>query len=206
MTGDAPNDNEVGEAAVRSRVTAILLDWRTEGASVSTARLAEALYPELRRIAGGLMRRERSGHTLQPTALVSEAFLKLVDQTRIEWRDRAHFLGIAARVMRQILVDHARRHGALKRGADMTRVTFDEGLGHGADRDVGLLDLNDALDRFAAVDERGAQVVELRVFAGATVEEIAHALGVSRRTVDHDWAVARMWLARDLTPAPPRHP
>jgi RNA polymerase sigma factor (TIGR02999 family) len=190
---------------VQSRITRILLDARAEGGPASTARLAEALYPELRQVAGSLMRRERPNHTLQPTALVGEAFLKLVDQTRIEWRDRAHFLGIAARVMRQILVDYARTRGAEKRGADMTRVTFDEGLGHGADREVGLLALHDALERFAAVDARGAQVVELRVFAGATVEEIAHTLGVSKRTVDTDWAVARMWLARDLNPpAPPR--
>jgi RNA polymerase sigma factor (TIGR02999 family) len=191
--------------AVRTRITRILLDARAEGGPASTARLAEALYPELRQVAGSLMRRERPNHTLQPTALVGEAFLKLVDQTRIEWQDRAHFLGIAARVMRQILVDYARARGAEKRGDGMTRVTFDEGLGHGADREVGLLALHDALERFADVDARGAQVVELRVFAGATVEEIAHTLGVSKRTVDNDWAVARMWLARDLNPpAPPR--
>ena len=204
MTDDAPN--VTGEAAVRSRITRILLDARVDGGSASTAQLAEALYPELRRLAGSLMRRERPGHTLQPTALVGEAFLRLVDQTQIEWQDRAHFLGIAARVMRQILVDHARRHGALKRGAEMARVTFDEDLGHGADRDIGLLALHDALERFAGVDARGAQVVELRVFGGATVDEIAHTLGVSKRTVDNDWAVARMWLARELNPpAPPRH-
>jgi RNA polymerase sigma factor (TIGR02999 family) len=191
--------------AVRTRITRILLDARAGGGPAATARLAEALYPELRQVAGSLMRRERPNHTLQPTALVGEAFLRLVDQTRIEWQDRAHFLGIAARVMRQILVDHARARAAEKRGAEMTRVTFDEGLGHGADREIGVLALHDALDRFAAVDARGAQVVELRVFAGATVEEIAHALGVSKRTVDNDWAVARMWLARDLSPpAPPR--
>ncbi len=192
------------ESDARSRITRILLDARAVGGPERTARLAEALYPELRRVAGSLMRRERVGHTLQPTALVGEAFLRLVDQTQIEWRDRAHFLGIAARVMRQILVDHARRHGALKRGAEMARVTFDEDLGHGADRDIGLLALHDALERFAAVDARGAQVVELRVFGGATVEEIAHTLGISKRTVDNDWAVARMWLARELNPpAPP---
>jgi RNA polymerase sigma factor (TIGR02999 family) len=188
---------------VRSRITRILLDSRSEGGPGSTARLAEALYPELRRLAGSLMRRERSGHTLQPTALVGEAFVRLVDQTRIEWQDRAHFLGIAARVMRQILVDHARRHAALKRGGEIERVTFDESLGHGSDRGIELLALHDALERFASVDERGARVVELRVFGGATLEEIAHTLGVSRRTVDNDWAVARMWLARELHPPAP---
>ena len=207
MTDEAPKDmrtGDAGDADARSRITRILLDSRTEGGPELTARLVEALYPELRRLAGSLMRRERSGHTLQPTALVGEAFLKLVDQTRIQWQDRAHFLGIAARVMRQILVDHARRHAALKRGAEMERVTFDESLGHGSDRGIGILALDDALERFAAVDRRGAQVVELRVFGGATVEEIAHTLQVSKRTVDNDWAVARMWLARELdAPAPP---
>jgi RNA polymerase sigma factor (TIGR02999 family) len=192
-----------GDAAVRARITSILLDARSEGGSGPTARLVEAVYPELRRLAGSLMRRERSGHTLQPTALVGEAFLRLVDQTRIQWQDRAHFLGIAARVMRQILVDHARRHAAHKRGAGTERVTFDESLGHGSEHGVTLLDLHEALERFAAVDPRGAQVVELRVFGGATVEEIAHTLGVSKRTVDTDWAVARMWLARELEAPPP---
>lgn len=203
MTDQASKDVSVGDAAARSRITRILLESRGEGGPGPTANLAEALYPELRRIAGSLMRRERSGHTLQPTALVGEAFVRLVDQTQIEWRDRAHFLGIAARVMRQILVDHARRHAALKRGGEMERVTFDESLGHGADREVELLALHDALERFAAVDDRGARVVELRVFGGATVEEIAHTLGVSKRTVDDDWAVARMWLARELNPPAP---
>jgi RNA polymerase sigma-70 factor (ECF subfamily) len=203
MTDHAPKDLDAGDGAVRSRITRILLDSREEGGAEATARLADALYPELRRVAGSLMRRERAGHTLQPTALVGEAFLRLVDQTRIQWQDRAHFLGIAARVMRQVLVDHARRHAALKRGAEMRRVTFDEGLGHGADQGIGLLALHDALERFTAVDPRGAQVVELRVFGGATVEEIALTLGVSKRTVDHDWAVARMWLARELEAPPP---
>jgi RNA polymerase sigma factor (TIGR02999 family) len=193
-----------GDGAARARITRILLDSRTDGGPDPTARLVEALYPELRRLAGSLMRRERPDHTLQPTALVSEAFLRLVDQTQVQWQDRAHFLGIAARVMRRILVEHARRHATLKRGAEIERVTFDERLGHGSDRGIGLLALDEALERFASVDRRGAQVVELRVFGGATVEEIAHTLGVSSRTVDNDWAFARMWLARELDPpAPP---
>jgi RNA polymerase sigma factor (TIGR02999 family) len=144
------------------------------------------------------MRRERRDHTLQPTALVGEVFLRLVDQTRIAWRDRAHFLGVAARVMRQILVDHARRHGAAKRGAGVWRVTFDESLGHGLPKDIEIVALHEALARLGEIDPRGAQVVELRVFGGSTVEEIAQTLGVSKRTVDGDWAVARMWLAREL--------
>ena len=184
---------------MRSEITEILLDARKSADSGATDRLVEALYPELHRMAQGLMRRERAGHTLQPTALVGEAFLRLVDQTRIEWQDRAHFLGIAARVMRQVLVDHARRHVAAKRGAEMQRVTFDESLGHGSDRGFEVLELHEALERLATLDPRGAQVVELRVFGGSTIEEVAHVLGVSKRTVDNDWAVARMWLARELT-------
>ncbi len=182
----------------RTRITEILVGSRHGGADDASARLAEALYPELRRLASALMRRERQDHTLQPTALVGEAFLRLVDQSKVEWKDRAHFLGIAARVMRQILVDHARRHGAAKRGAGVQMVTLDDNLSAGGGP-VELLFVNDALDRFALLDERGARVVEMRVFGGLTVDEIAAALGVSKRTVDNDWAVARMWLARELS-------
>jgi RNA polymerase sigma factor (TIGR02999 family) len=182
----------------RSRITQILVDARNSGGAAASARLAEALYPELRRLAAALMRRERQDHTLQPTALVAEAFLRLVDESRIEWKDRAHFLGIAARVMRQILVDHARRHGAAKRGAGARPITLDANLSGGAGP-VELLLVNDALDRFAVLDERGARVVEMRVFGGLTVDEIAAALGVSKRTVNNDWAMARMWLARELS-------
>ena len=185
----------------RTRITQILVDSRDDGAGDASARLAEALYPELRRLASALMRRERQDHTLQPTALVGEAFLRLVDQSSIEWKDRAHFLGIAARVMRQILVDHARRHGAAKRGAGVQMVTLDDNLS-GSAGPVELLVVNDALERFAQLDERGARVVEMRVFGGLTVDEIAAALGVSKRTVDNDWAVARMWLARELSASP----
>jgi RNA polymerase sigma factor (TIGR02999 family) len=160
--------------------------------------VVEALYPELRRIAGSLMRKERPGHTLQPTALVGEAFVRLVDERQITWQDRAHFLGIAARVMRQILVDHARRRGAAKRGGGGERVTFDERLGHGAARGLAVLDLQRALDRLEALDPRGARVAVLRLFGGLTVPEIAEVVGVAPRTVDGDWAVARRWLAREL--------
>lgn len=184
--------------AVRSEITRILQDARHGSRPEATADLAAALYPELRRIAGALMRRERPHHTLQPTALVGEAFIRLVDQSRIEWQDRAHFLGIAARLMRQILVDHARRRAADKRGSAAQRVTFDEALGHGSTEGAALLDLHRALERFEALDPRGARVAELRVFGGATVPEIAEVLGVSTRTVEADWAVARMWLTREL--------
>ena len=158
----------------------------------------EAVYPELKKLASGLMRRERPGHTLQPTALVHEAYLALVDDTQVDWQSRAHFFGAAANAMRRILVDHARARGAQKRGGDADRVTFDEALGHGAEQDIAVLDLDRVLERFAALDARAARIVELRVFAGLTVPEVATVLGVSRRTVDNEWAMARMWLGREL--------
>ena len=181
----------------RTRITQILVDARQAGGDAS-ARLAEALYPELRRLAAALMRGERQDHTLQPTALVGEAFIRLVDQSRIEWQDRSHFLGIAARVMRRVLVDHARRHGAAKRGAGAQLITLDDNIS-GSAGPLELLLVNDALDRLARIDERGARVAEMRVFGGLTIDEIAAALGVSKRTIDNDWAVARMWLARELS-------
>ena len=187
----------------RETVTRLLV--RLRGANEATRaealqQVLELLYPELRRLAAGLMRRERAGHTLQPTALVHEAFLDLVDETAIDWECRAHFMGVAARVMRRILVDHARRHGARKRGGGLRHVTLDEALHVGSpDRPLDVLHLDDALQRLASMDARGAQVVELRVFGGLTADEAATALGVSKRTVDTDWSVARMWLARELS-------
>jgi RNA polymerase sigma factor (TIGR02999 family) len=144
------------------------------------------------------MRRERAGHTLQPTAVLHEAFVRLVDQEPGGWQDRAHFLGFATRLMRQILVDHARRHQAAKRGAGGVRITLDEELAAQAEPSLDILDLDRALARYADLDPRGAQVAMLRVFGGLTVAEAAAHLGISPRTVDGDWAVARMWLAREL--------
>jgi RNA polymerase sigma-70 factor, ECF subfamily len=193
-------------AVERTPITEIVLDARRPDAADATNRLAEALYPELRRLAASLMRHERASHTLQPTALVGEAFVRLVDQTRIEWKDRAHFLGVASRVMRQVLIDHARRHAAAKRGAGIQRVTLNEDVGADAGELIDVLMLEDALERLAALDARGARVVEMRVFGGSTREEIAEVLDVSTRTVDNDWAMARMWLAREFgrgTSSPP---
>ncbi len=160
--------------------------------------LLELLYGELRRTAGSLMARERAEHTLQPTALVHEAWLRLVDQDRIQWTDRAHFLGIAACSMRQVLVDHARGRAAAKRGGGWGQVTLDEGLLAGGGDALELLALDDALRKLAALDARAAQVAERRIFGGMTIAEIAQDLGVSRRTVDGDWATARLWLTREL--------
>jgi RNA polymerase sigma factor (TIGR02999 family) len=179
----------------------LLVALRAAGAGRArvTGQIVEALYPELRRLAARLMRRERDGHTLQPTAVVHEAFLRLVNQRAIDWHDRAHFLGIAARLMRQILIEHARRRGAAKRGANPDRVTLDEAVVVGDDAALSVVALDDVLSRLADVDARGAQVAELRIFGGLTVQETAHALGVSARTVHTDWAMARLWLARELT-------
>jgi RNA polymerase sigma factor (TIGR02999 family) len=198
---DAAASADTNGDAAPGAATALLVELRQSGAGreQTTARLAELLYPELRRIATRLMRRERDSHTLQPTAVVHEAFLRLVDQQTIDWQDRAHFLGIAARVMRQILVEHARRHGAAKRGGGSDRVTLDENTLPREDASFGLLALDEVLTRFAALDPRSAQVAELRIFGGLTVRETAEQLQISTRTVDNDWAMARLWLARELT-------
>ena len=144
------------------------------------------------------MRRERPGHTLQPTELVHDAWLKLIDQSRAHWTDRAHFLNIAGRAMRQVLVDHARKRGAQKRLDGVERVTFNDEAGHGASATFEVLALHEALERFTKLDARAAHVVEARVFGGMTTQEVAHVLNVSTRTVETDWTVARRWLARAL--------
>lgn len=185
----------------RETVTRLLLSLRGADEAARAAALQqvlELLYPELRRLAGRLMRRERAGHTLQPTALVHEAFLELVDEAAIDWQCRAHFMGVAARVMRRVLVDHARRRAASKRGGGLAHVSLDEELAAGPERSLDMLHLDQLLERFATLDERGARVVEMRVFGGLTADEVAEALGVSKRTVDGDWSVARMWLSREL--------
>lgn len=161
-------------------------------------RLLALVYEELRRTANALMARERVGHTLQPTALVHEAYLRLVHQDEVMWTDRAHFLGIAARSMRQILVDHARVRSAEKRGGGLQRVTLDDGLLSDTDEELELLLLDDALEKLAQLDERASKVAEMRLFGGMTVDETAHALAVSKRTVDGDWQTARLWLSREL--------
>jgi RNA polymerase sigma factor (TIGR02999 family) len=166
--------------------------------------LLPLVYDELRRLARRFMARERRGHTLQPTALVHEAYLQLVDQSRANWQGRSHFRAVGARVMRRILIDHARRHGGLKRGGDRQRVTLGEAILRPPDSDVDLPELlavNDALDRLAGLDERQARVVELRFFGGLTTAEIAESLGVSERTVQGDWAHGRAWLKRELSRA-----
>ena len=182
----------------RSEVTRILLDLSGAPDERAAARLFEVVYDELRRLAARLLRGERAGHTIQPTSLVHEAYLRLVDATGLHPESRAHFFGIAARAMRQVLVDHARRRAAAKRGGGLDRITLVEGVAGEEDRAYELLELEEALERYAAIDARAARVVELRVFGGLTGDEAAAVLGVSRRTVDGDWAMAKMWLTREL--------
>jgi RNA polymerase sigma factor (TIGR02999 family) len=185
----------------RTELTQLLLNMRSERGSPADAggRVFALVYNELHRMAGDLMRHEREGHTLQATALVHETYCRLVDQSRIDWKNRAHFFGIAARAMRQILVDHAREKLAAKRGGSWQRVTLDENLGIVARDEQELLEFHEVLERLSEMDKRMGEVVELRVFGGLTAEETAHVLGVSRRTVQEDWRVAKMWLARELT-------
>ena len=175
---------------------------RGVGGAASAEKLFPAVYDELRRLARAYMSRESPGHTLQPTALVHEAYLKLVDQTRVDWKGRTHFFAVGARVMRRLLVDHARERGALKRGAGWQRVTLSaafEGLPGGGLAPERLLDLNAALERLAELDEREAKIVTLRFFGGLTVEQVAQALDVSERTVENDWRHAQSWLKLELS-------
>ena len=160
------------------------------------AGLLDAAYKELRRLARAVLGR-RDG-TLTPTALVHEAYLRLSSGAEVTWENRAHFLCIAARAMRQVLVDHARAREAAKRGGGLRRVTLDSKLGICKQPDVDLLDLHRVLGRLAEMDGRMSQVVELRIFGGLTAKEVALVLGVSKRTADTDWAMARLWLAREL--------
>jgi RNA polymerase sigma factor (TIGR02999 family) len=177
-------------------VTALLVAWN-KGGEAARNRLMEAVYGELRRLARGYLRRERPGHSLSPTALVHEAYLKLVDQRRVQWQNRVHFFAIAAHMMRRILVDHARAHGAGKRDAGTKVPMEDVDVGTAAP-EVDVLALDAALDKLARIDARQSQLVELRFFGGLTVEETATVLGVAPITVKRDWALARAWLFRQL--------
>jgi len=180
-------------------VTGLLLAWG-RGDRSAADELMPAVYEELRRQAERAMRREGLEHTLQPTALVHESYLRLVDQRRVAWRNRAHFFAIAATVMRRILVDHARARLTAKRGGGAAPITLAgvEGGDGAAEAEVDLLALHDALDRLASLDPEQARLVELRYFGGLTIEETADALGVSPATVKREWALARAWLRREL--------
>jgi len=175
-----------------------LLQRLNAGDARASEELFRLLYSELRSTADRAMRSERPDHTLQPTALVNEAFLKLVDQTGVAWESRAHFLGVAARAMRQVLVDHARRRQTEKRGAAQARVPLDDALLSFETRAIDLVALDEALERLAAHDAELAKLVELRFFGGLTVEETGRALGLSVRQVEGAWITARAWLFRAM--------
>lgn len=201
MTSASDDDDAPTPGAVTIDATVTELLRRHRAAQPGAAeQLFSVIYPELRRLARALMRHERAGHTLQPTELVHDAFVRLVDQTAMQLTDRVHFLAVAARAMRQILVDHARRRGAQKRGgAGWERVTFDDDVAPcPAAGALEVLALDQALEALTRHDARAAQVVEMKVFAGLTSVEIAEAIGVSKRTVDGDWALGRLWIARAI--------
>jgi RNA polymerase sigma factor (TIGR02999 family) len=178
-------------------VTGLLLAWG-QGDEAALARLIPLVHQELHQIARRCMVGERAGHSLQATALVNEAYLRLVDAKDVPWRDRAHFLAVSARVMRRILVDHARAKHYKKRGGDAVRVTFDEGLAVTNEPSVDFVALDDALEALAKLDERKSKVIELRFFGGLTVEETAIVLKVSPATVMGDWRLAKAWLQREM--------
>jgi len=178
-------------------ITVLLQAWGG-GDRAALERLLPLVYGELRRVAGRAMRRERPDHSLQSTALIHEAYLKLLGGSTPRWESRAHFYAIAAKLMRQVLVDHARTRRRRKRGGSAVRVTLDEGLVVSPKPDADLVALDDALDALAEVDARKARVVELRFFGGLGVEETAHVLGVSPQTVMRDWRLAKVWLYREL--------
>lgn len=186
-----------------AEITALLKAWR-QGDRPALDRLTSLLYDELRSLAHRYMRRERAGHSLQTTGLVSEAFLRLVDVKGIEWQDRAHFLAVSARIMRRILVEAARARASAKRGGGVARIDHSSGLDIDAiiaprqKRAQELCAVDDALQTLAAIDPRRAQVIELRFFGGLTVEETADVLNISRQTVMRDWKLARAWLSREL--------
>jgi len=181
-----------------SEVTELLQQW-SDGQPEALDELLPRVYTELRKLAASYLRRERPTHTLQATALVHEAFVKLVDQCAVRWQNRAHFFGIAAQVMRRILVDYARAHGAAKRGAGDTPVPLDERLIGAHVIDIDILALDEALTRLATIDPQQSRVVELRFFGGLTMEETAEVLHISPATVGRDWTLAKAWLYAALT-------
>lgn len=181
-------------------VTQILQAW-SEGDESAPERIMPIVYQELRRLAGEYLRRERPDHTLQATALVHEAYLKLVDQNRVDWKNRAHFCGVAAQLMRRVLMEHARAHNAAKRGGKMEKLYLDETRELAQERSPDLVALDDALKSLAITFPRESKVVELKFFGGLEAKEIAEVLQVSTKTVLRDWNFAKLWLCRALSSA-----
>jgi RNA polymerase sigma factor (TIGR02999 family) len=179
-------------------ITQLLLDWRA-GNKTALDELIPLVQNELRRLARNFMRGQKPGHTLQTTALVNEAYLRLVDSDRVNWQDRNHFFAISAQLMRRILVDFARKKKSLKRGGDQVQVTLDDHAEFAVAEQTDLIDLDDALTRLAELSPRQCQIVELRYFGGLTEEQVAETLDISARTVRRDWNLARAWLYRELS-------
>jgi RNA polymerase sigma factor (TIGR02999 family) len=183
-------------------ITEVLRRWNVDKKEASD-RLFPLVYAQLQRLAASRLRSERRGHTLQTTDLVHEAYLRMVDQSRVEWQDRNHFFAIAARAMRRVLVDHARRHAAAKRIHPNLVVTLDQAVGLKTDASVDVLALDEGLKELARIDPRQARIVELRAFVGLTQDETAEVLGVSGTTIYREWRVAKLWLKGWMTPETP---
>ena len=181
-----------------AEVTRLLKDW-TNGQEQALDRLVPQIHSELRKLAASYLRKERPDHTLQPTALVNEAFLKLIDQRAVKWQNRAHFFGIAAQAMRRILVDHARAHAADKRGGGVRKLPLDDALMISGKTDIDLLALDEALTRLAVIDPQQSRVVELRFFGGLTMDETAEVMRISLATVGREWRMAKAWLFAEIS-------
>ena len=185
-------------APAPGNVTQLLQDL-TEGDQDALDRLIPLVYRELRSLAGRAIRRERGDHTLDATALVHEAYLRLADQHKLHWQHRAQFFGVAAQMMRRVLVDHARRHMAAKRGGSRAKLTLDDGVIAAGEKSVDVAALDEALTRLSRFDPQQCRIVELRYFGGLTIEETASVVGISPATVKRDWTVAKAWLRREIT-------
>jgi len=181
-----------------SKVTQLLIDWGN-GDRGALEKLVPLVHDELRALARRYMRRERAGHTLQTTALVNEAYLRLIGQKNVQWQNRAHFFGIAAQLMRRILIDHARSHHRARRGGGAFKLSLDEAALVSGEPAAELIALDDALQELEAVDPRKGRIVELRFFGGLSLEETAQTLGVSSMTVLRDWRMAKAWLRREIS-------
>jgi RNA polymerase sigma-70 factor (ECF subfamily) len=183
-----------------NEITGQLIAW-SKGDAKALEKLMPAVYDELRRMAGYYLRGEQPGHSLQPTALVHEAYLRLIDQTKVEWHNRAHFFGVAAQMMRRILIDHAKAKHRAKRGGATPRISLDEVVPFTDERAAELVALDEALQTLAEIDERKSRVVELRYFGGLTVDETATVLGISDKSVMRDWKLAKAWLYDEINRA-----
>jgi RNA polymerase sigma factor (TIGR02999 family) len=187
-------------ASSPDEVTLMLIRW-SNGERDALDQLIPIVYGELRRLASRTLRRERRDHTLQPTALVHEAYLRLIDQRSVNWQNRSHFFAIASQAMRRIVVDHARRHNAVKRGGDNLKVELEAAMLLPGAKDVDVVRLDDALTALAAFDPQQGRIVELRFFGGLSIEQTAEVIGISPATVKRDWSMAKAWLHRELESA-----